>query len=215
MNFQNTILLFRADDSTYVANNAWQVGDLQSVIVPYHRTNIPTMKWKLTLNRKTLYYKVIYGRFSFERYFLFWSFCQIYRYGRPRKTAGRVCFNKDRRRRLLKLTWVSTRILKSCPSIQLAQNDFCIPSPRITLQINLIIPTAVLAFVLTLTFVLPAESGERLGMSITLVLSQVVFMLVLAGMIPKSSENVPVVGRCRFFLLDKAQPLKLIKMCQT
>ena len=40
-------------------------------------------------------------------------------------------------------------------------------------KMHLIMPTAILAFLLTLTFGLPAESGERLGMSITLLLSQV------------------------------------------
>ena len=59
--------------------------------------------------------------------------------------------------------------------------------------INLILPTAVLAFISPLTFLLPAESGERSGLAITLLLSMVVFMLLVADVTPQSSESVSIV----------------------
>ena len=45
--------------------------------------------------------------------------------------------------------------------------------------INIILPCAVLAFLSPLTFLMPAQSGERSGLAITLLLSMVVFMLLV------------------------------------
>ena len=56
--------------------------------------------------------------------------------------------------------------------------------------INLIAPVTLLALLNVCVFILPAESGERVGFSITCFLSFVVLLNVIMGFIPSSSANL-------------------------
>nr|KAG5713719.1 hypothetical protein BaRGS_024346 [Batillaria attramentaria] len=55
--------------------------------------------------------------------------------------------------------------------------------------LNLILPVIMLSVLSVLIFVLPAESGEMMGFSVTLLLTFIVFVQVLASMIPTTSES--------------------------
>jgi len=59
---------------------------------------------------------------------------------------------------------------------------------------NLIFPMVMMCALTILSFLLPAESGERISLAITLLLAMTVFMLVVADMIPPTSETIPLVG---------------------
>ncbi|XP_066913379.1 neuronal acetylcholine receptor subunit alpha-3-like [Clytia hemisphaerica] len=59
---------------------------------------------------------------------------------------------------------------------------------------NLIFPMTVIGMLTILSFLLPAESGERVSLAITLLLAMTVFMLVVAEIIPATSDVVPLVG---------------------
>eukprot|EP00795_Rhopilema_esculentum_P005971 gene5971-11332_t len=59
---------------------------------------------------------------------------------------------------------------------------------------NLIFPMVLMCALTILSFLLPAESGERISLAITLLLAMTVFMLVVAEMIPPTSEVIPLVG---------------------
>jgi len=60
--------------------------------------------------------------------------------------------------------------------------------------INLIFPMIVIGMLTMLSFLLPAESGERISLAITLLLAMTVFMLVVAEIIPPTSEAIPLVA---------------------
>eukprot|EP00795_Rhopilema_esculentum_P006153 gene6153-11546_t len=59
---------------------------------------------------------------------------------------------------------------------------------------NLIFPMTIIGMLTMLSFLLPAESGERISLAITLLLAMTVFMLVVADIIPATSEVIPLVG---------------------
>ena len=60
--------------------------------------------------------------------------------------------------------------------------------------INIIIPCVVLSLISALVFKVPVESGEKISLSITVLLSFSVFLLVIASGIPKISTTVSLFG---------------------
>ena len=61
---------------------------------------------------------------------------------------------------------------------------------------NLVIPTMFLSLVAMLTFFLPPESGEKISLGITVLLSLTVFLLLVAETMPPTN-TVPVIGECQ------------------
>ncbi|XP_078611180.1 neuronal acetylcholine receptor subunit alpha-10-like [Branchiostoma floridae x Branchiostoma japonicum] len=59
---------------------------------------------------------------------------------------------------------------------------------------NLLLPCLLLTFVMTATFFLPSNCGEKLSFGVSLLLSMVVFQLVLTDVLPES-DNLPWIGR--------------------
>ncbi|CAM4961520.1 unnamed protein product [Rotaria socialis] len=59
---------------------------------------------------------------------------------------------------------------------------------------NVIIPCVMLSGLTCLTFYLPAESGEKVSLGLTVLLSFSVFMLVIAESMPATSEFIPLIG---------------------
>ncbi|XP_059173431.1 neuronal acetylcholine receptor subunit alpha-9-like isoform X2 [Physella acuta] len=59
---------------------------------------------------------------------------------------------------------------------------------------NLVIPCCLISFVAILGFILPAESGEKISLEITVLLSLSVFLLMVADLVPPSSEHYPLLG---------------------
>ena len=60
--------------------------------------------------------------------------------------------------------------------------------------INLIFPIVMITCLSMTTFILPAESGERWSVAVTLLLAATLFLLPMADMTPESSESVPLLG---------------------
>ena len=46
-----------------------------------------------------------------------------------------------------------------------------------------------------MSFLLPAESGEKVSLTITVLLSLAVYMLIIAEMLPPASNNFPIIGK--------------------
>ena len=67
--------------------------------------------------------------------------------------------------------------------------------------INLIAPVTLLALVNVCVFILPAESGERVGFSITCFLSFVVLLNIIMGFIPSSSANLAYLCYYTFIMM--------------
>jgi hypothetical protein len=58
---------------------------------------------------------------------------------------------------------------------------------------NLFVPVSVILLLNTLVFVLPAESGERVGYSITCLLALTVFLTIMSDYLPRVSKPMPAV----------------------
>jgi len=60
--------------------------------------------------------------------------------------------------------------------------------------IYLLIPSVFTAFVSVLVFLLPPDSGERIGLSVTILLSYSVFLLMVSEFTPRGGTDTAVLG---------------------
>merc|ERR1711971_1098817 len=67
--------------------------------------------------------------------------------------------------------------------------------------VNLIIPCVGISFLSVLVFYLPSDSGEKVSLSISILLSLTVFFLLLAEIIPPTSLSVPLPGKYLLFTM--------------
>uniref|UniRef100_A0A8C0HYJ9 Cholinergic receptor nicotinic alpha 7 subunit n=1 Tax=Balaenoptera musculus TaxID=9771 RepID=A0A8C0HYJ9_BALMU len=68
--------------------------------------------------------------------------------------------------------------------------------------LNLLIPCVLISALALLVFLLPADSGEKISLGITVLLSLTVFMLLVAEIMPATSDSVP--------LIDESHPPELV-----
>ncbi|XP_069506671.1 neuronal acetylcholine receptor subunit alpha-7-like isoform X2 [Ambystoma mexicanum] len=61
--------------------------------------------------------------------------------------------------------------------------------------LNLLIPCVLLSTMSLLVFLLPADSGEKISLGITVLLSLTVFMLLVAEIMPATSDSIPLIGQ--------------------
>ncbi|XP_022538743.2 cholinergic receptor, nicotinic, alpha 11 [Astyanax mexicanus] len=61
--------------------------------------------------------------------------------------------------------------------------------------LNLLIPCVLLSSMTLLIFLLPADSGEKISLGITVLLSLTVFMLLVAEIMPATSDSIPLIGQ--------------------
>ncbi|UJR10224.1 hypothetical protein I4U23_014437 [Adineta vaga] len=59
--------------------------------------------------------------------------------------------------------------------------------------INIVVPCVLISFMTVLGFLLPPDSGEKLTLQITILLSIVMFSLLISGIIPASSTALPII----------------------
>ncbi|XP_040572119.1 acetylcholine receptor subunit alpha-like 1 [Lepeophtheirus salmonis] len=67
--------------------------------------------------------------------------------------------------------------------------------------VNVIIPCVGISFLSVLVFYLPSDSGEKVSLSISILLSLTVFFLLLAEIIPSTSIAVPLLGKYLLFTM--------------
>ena len=60
--------------------------------------------------------------------------------------------------------------------------------------LNVLVPCVILGILNIFLFVLPPNSGEKISLGMTLLLSYFVFLLLVAGILPPTSENFPLLG---------------------
>ena len=58
----------------------------------------------------------------------------------------------------------------------------------------ILIPCIMLSLVLLMVFVLPAQSGEKINLGISIMVAFSVFLLIVAEKVPDTSDSVPVIG---------------------
>uniref|UniRef100_A0A3P8ZZY8 Neuronal acetylcholine receptor subunit alpha-7 n=1 Tax=Esox lucius TaxID=8010 RepID=A0A3P8ZZY8_ESOLU len=61
--------------------------------------------------------------------------------------------------------------------------------------LNLLVPCVLISSLTLLVFLLPARSGEKIGLGITVLLSLTVFMLLVAEIMPPTSDSIPLIGQ--------------------
>ncbi|XP_063285829.1 acetylcholine receptor subunit alpha-1-B [Pelobates fuscus] len=67
--------------------------------------------------------------------------------------------------------------------------------------VNVIIPCLFFSFLTGLVFYLPTDSGEKMTLSISVLLSLTVFLLVIVELIPSTSSAVPLIGKYMLFTM--------------
>ncbi len=60
---------------------------------------------------------------------------------------------------------------------------------------NMILPCALITFIAFLGFLVPCESSEKVSISVTTLLSMVVFLMILVENMPPNSDNLPMLGK--------------------
>lgn len=87
--------------------------------------------------------------------------------------------------------------------ILLTDITFKITMRRKTLfyTVNLIIPCVGITFLTVLVFYLPSDSGEKVTLCVSILLSLTVFFLLLAEIIPPTSLAVPLLGKYLLFTM--------------
>lgn len=66
---------------------------------------------------------------------------------------------------------------------------------------NLMFPCMLITAVAILGFLLPPDSGEKVSLEITVLLSLAVFLLVVSETMPPTSEDFPYIGEFRILAL--------------
>ncbi|XP_077375103.1 neuronal acetylcholine receptor subunit alpha-7-like isoform X4 [Festucalex cinctus] len=69
-------------------------------------------------------------------------------------------------------------------------------------MVNLIIPCILISILALLVFLLPPDSGEKISLGVTVMLSLIVLMLLSAQMIPPTSDSVPLI--VQYFVITMA-----------
>ncbi|CAF2263381.1 unnamed protein product [Rotaria magnacalcarata] len=59
--------------------------------------------------------------------------------------------------------------------------------------VNVVVPCVLISFMTLLGFVLPPDSGEKISLQVTILLSVVMFSLLISGIIPASSTALPII----------------------
>ena len=77
---------------------------------------------------------------------------------------------------------------------------------------NLVIPCALILSMILLGFFLPPESGERITLSITILLAMAVFLQLVGEALPRNSETVPLLGRFYITIMSEIA-VSLILTC--
>ena len=93
--------------------------------------------------------------------------------------------------------YVSTDVAPMCcpaTSTTLVYFNFSFTRLRPFYVMNLLVPAMLLSACMVLTFLLPTNCGERLGYSMTILLSYTVLMTITSEMMPTTSKQTPYIG---------------------
>ena len=79
--------------------------------------------------------------------------------------------------------------------------NITIRSKTLFYTVNLIIPCVAISFLTVLVFYLPSDSGEKITLCISILLSLTVFFLLLSELIPPTSLVLPLIGKYLLFTM--------------
>lgn len=100
---------------------------------------------------------------------------------------------------------ITAELILDSPSQSIHFTDifFNITLRRKTLfyTVNLIIPCVGISYLSVLVFYLPADSGEKIALCISILLSQTMFFLLISEIIPSTSLALPLLGKYLLFTM--------------
>ncbi|XP_039095151.1 acetylcholine receptor subunit alpha [Hyaena hyaena] len=96
--------------------------------------------------------------------------------------------------------WVSYACCPSTPYLDITYH-FVMQRLPLYFIVNVIIPCLLFSFLTGLVFYLPTDSGEKMTLSISVLLSLTVFLLVIVELIPSTSSAVPLIGKYMLFTM--------------
>ncbi|KAG9462173.1 hypothetical protein GDO78_014780, partial [Eleutherodactylus coqui] len=67
--------------------------------------------------------------------------------------------------------------------------------------INILIPCVMIALMANLVFYLPADSGEKMTLAISVLLAQSVFLLLISQRLPQTALAIPLIGKYLMFIM--------------
>ncbi|XP_065061780.1 neuronal acetylcholine receptor subunit alpha-7-like [Rhopilema esculentum] len=110
--------------------------------------------------------------------------------------------------------WRKVFFYDCCPNVPYPVIDYDVIIIRRTsfYLLNLIWPGILIAVLAAITFLLPPESGERIGLGITNLLAMMVFLLLISESIPPTSDAVPLASNF-FSVVLVLSALALIESC--
>ncbi|XP_064608817.1 neuronal acetylcholine receptor subunit alpha-7-like [Liolophura sinensis] len=90
----------------------------------------------------------------------------------------------------------NTRVYACCPDKDYPDITFTVRIRRRTLYygFNIILPCVLISSMALLTFILPPDGGEKISLGVTIMLSLMVFLLLVAETMPPTSDAVPLIG---------------------
>ena len=106
-------------------------------------------------------------------------------------------------------------MIYSCCIDSTADITFNVTMRRKTLfyTVNLIIPCVGITFLTILVFYLPSDSGEKVTLCISILVSLTVFFLLLAEIIPPTSLAVPLLGKYLLFTMILVTVSIIVTVC--
>ncbi|XP_060924490.1 neuronal acetylcholine receptor subunit alpha-7a [Limanda limanda] len=98
---------------------------------------------------------------------------------------------------LVEVTGKKNEVFYECCAEPYPDVTFTLVMRRRTLYygLNLLIPCVLISTMALLVFLLPADSGEKISLGITVLLSLTVFMLLVAEIMPPTSDSVPLIAQ--------------------
>uniref|UniRef100_A0A3P9LPF5 Acetylcholine receptor subunit alpha-like n=1 Tax=Oryzias latipes TaxID=8090 RepID=A0A3P9LPF5_ORYLA len=96
--------------------------------------------------------------------------------------------------------WVQYTCCRDTPYLDITYHFLMLRLPLYFI-VNVIIPCLLFSFLTALVFYLPTDSGEKMTLSISVLLSLTVFLLVIVELIPSTSSAVPLIGKYMLFTM--------------
>ncbi|KAM4698127.1 acetylcholine receptor subunit alpha-1-B isoform 2-T2 [Rhinophrynus dorsalis] len=96
--------------------------------------------------------------------------------------------------------WVTYTCCPDTPYLDITYH-FVLQRLPLYFIVNVIIPCLLFSFLTGLVFYLPTDSGEKMTLSISVLVSLTVFLLVIVELIPSTSSAVPLIGKYMLFTM--------------
>ncbi len=88
-------------------------------------------------------------------------------------------------------------VLPCCPDIRYSKVVFTLYMSRryMFYVMNIILPCVLLSILILIVFCVPPDAGEKISAGISVLLAFTVFLLMLADSVPRTSLDVPILGK--------------------